>query len=83
MKIHEHDLVVLTRDLADSGLKSGDIGTVVHVHDRSAGYEVEFLTLCGTTVAVITLRPHDVRTISQYEIAHARSLHAVGSSPSR
>ena len=43
--IKEHDCVVLTQDLTDGNLKAGDIGTVVHVHQGAAGYEVEFMTL--------------------------------------
>lgn len=39
--IKEHDCVILTQDLADEGLVAGDIGTVVHIHQSGAGYEVE------------------------------------------
>ena len=53
MKIKEHDCVVLTADLPDEKLKSGDVGTVVHVHKGGAAYEVEFMTLDGHTVAVV------------------------------
>jgi hypothetical protein len=34
--INEHDCVVLTQDLPDEGLKAGDIGTVVHIHEGGA-----------------------------------------------
>jgi len=43
--MREMDLVVLTRDVLDLGLRAGDIGTVVLVHRGGAGYEVEFSTL--------------------------------------
>jgi hypothetical protein len=49
MKVH--DSVVLLRDLPEHRLKAGDIGTVVLVHDGGAGYEVEFSTLAGETMA--------------------------------
>ncbi len=60
MIIGEHDVVVLTGDVPDAGLEAGDIGTVVHVHSAGAGYEVEFMTLTGDTVAVVTLRPAQI-----------------------
>ena len=41
--------MVLTQDLTDGSLKAGDAGTVVHVHQGGAGYEVEFMTLAGET----------------------------------
>jgi len=54
--IDELDEVVLKLDLPDHGLAAGDIGTVVFVHDEGKGYEVEFMTLDGETIAVATLR---------------------------
>ncbi len=69
--IQELDTIVLTSDLPEFGLRSGDLGTVVLVHKHGA-YEVEFLTLDGETVAVISLTPEQVRPVGQREIAHAR-----------
>ena len=71
--IREHDNAVLVRDLPDHGLKRGDIGTVVLVH-RSKGYEVEFMTLDGETLATVSLARDDVRPIGHREIAHARQI---------
>ncbi|OGA32861.1 MAG: DUF4926 domain-containing protein [Betaproteobacteria bacterium RIFCSPLOWO2_12_FULL_62_13b] len=76
MKIQEHDCVVLTQDLPDAGLKAGDMGTVVHIHNDGAGYEVEFITLAGETLAVITLLPQQIRGIARGDIAHVREMHA-------
>jgi len=53
--IKELDSVVLTVDLPEHGLKKGAVGTVVLVHD-SRGYEVEFMTLGGSTLAVVSLQ---------------------------
>jgi hypothetical protein len=61
--IKEHDSVVLTQDLAAEGLKAGDIGTVVHIHNGGAAYVAEFMTLAGQTVAVTTLLPSQLRPI--------------------
>jgi hypothetical protein len=79
MTINEHDCVVLTQDVREAGLEAGDIGTVVHVHGNDAGYEVEFITLAGETVAVVTLRPAQVRSIQSRDVAHVRELAATGS----
>ncbi|MFO7631360.1 MAG: DUF4926 domain-containing protein [Caldilinea sp.] len=70
--IREHDRVVLEKNLPEVGLVAGDIGTVVLVHRSHTGYEVEFMTLNGDTVAVVTLTAAQVRPIAQHEIAHAR-----------
>ena len=75
--IKEHDCVVLTQDLPEEKMNTGDIGTVVHVHQGGTGYEVEFMTLTGETVAVITLLPTQVRPIARRDVAHARELQMV------
>lgn len=74
--IKEHDCIVLATDLPKEGLVVGDIGTVVHVHQGGAGYEVEFMTLTGQTVAIVTLLAGQVRSANQRELAHTRELQA-------
>ena len=49
--ILELDTVVLTQELPEEELEAGDVGTVVLVNDKSAGYEVEFTSLAGDTQA--------------------------------
>lgn len=68
----ELDLAALKDDLPEHALVKGDIGTVVLVHQSGEGYEVEFATLTGKTVAVITLNASQVRPVNPREIAHAR-----------
>lgn len=63
--IKEHDTVVLTEDLPQEGLTAGDVGTVVHVHNSGEGYEVEFMTLAGQTIAVASLLAKQVRPDDQ------------------
>jgi len=75
--IKELDRVVLTVDLPEHGLVTGDIGTVVLIHRGGIGFEVEFLTLDGETLAVTSLPVSQVRSISSKEIAHARTLKLV------
>ncbi len=71
--LQETDIVVLTVDLPEHGLRAGDVGTVVLVHGRQ-GYEVEFMTLDGETVAVTSLQANQVRPIASREVAHVRSI---------
>jgi hypothetical protein len=61
--IQELEQVMLTTDLPEHGLRSGDIGTVVLVHQQSAGYEIEFVGTDGDTLAVVTLLADQVRAM--------------------
>lgn len=69
--IKELQSVVLVQDLPEYGLEKGDVGIVVLVHG-DAGYEVEFSTLEGVTVAVATVSADKIRAVTRGEIAHAR-----------
>jgi Domain of unknown function (DUF4926) len=66
----ESDLVVLLHDIPEHGLPAGDLGTVVMVHGKGRGYEVEFATLGGETIDVITVRADEIRPVKKREIAH-------------
>ena len=74
--INELDTVALNRDLAEYGLRKGDLGTVVLIYEDGRGFEVEFMTLTGDTLAVVTLGAGDIRPIQDREIAHARAVAA-------
>ena len=74
--IAEHDSVVLTKDLPASGLVSGDVGVVVHVYRGGAAYEVEFVSLDGSTIAVETLEGPAVRPAARSDVPHVRELAA-------
>jgi hypothetical protein len=76
----ERDRFVLTEDLPERGLRAGDLGTVVTVHDPDrpqsdytgpAGYTAEFTDLTGETRAVVDLRPDQVRPAENGEGAQA------------
>lgn len=71
--LKELETIVLTDDLPEHGLVRGDLGTIVLVH-ASGGYEVEFMTLDGETIAVVSLRSHQVRPVGRREIAQARAV---------
>ena len=71
---NELETVVLTRDIAEHGLKNGDIGAVVHSYQDGTAFEVEFVTGGGGTIAVLTLEEEDLRPVSAREVLHAREL---------
>lgn len=75
--IKEHDLVVLTANLPEERLAAGDVGTIVHIHQSGTGYEVEFMTLSGQTVAVATVMASQVRAVSSRDLVHVRELQPV------
>ena len=72
--INEHDCIVLTQSIPDEGLQPGDVGTVVHIHQDGAAYEVEFVTLTGQTVALATVLSSQLRPVGRQDIAHAREM---------
>jgi hypothetical protein len=67
------DTVVLDRDLAEHGLRSGDLGAVVFVHEPD-GLEVEFVTASGKTQALVTLNVNDVRPVQDNDLVAVRSV---------
>ena len=71
--IQQLQTAVLTRDIPESGLKSGDVGAVVHRYSGD-GYEVEFVTGSGETVAVLTLSASELRPLAPREILHVRGM---------
>ena len=70
--IKELDLVVLTHDIVEFELKNGDVGTVVHTYEDGEGYEIEFMTADGETIAVLTLTREDIRPRALKEILRVR-----------
>ncbi|WP_215843656.1 DUF4926 domain-containing protein [Acidithiobacillus montserratensis] len=70
--IQELDTVVLAKDLPNEGLVKGDMGAVVLVHEGGTAFEVEFVTLTGNTLGVLTLAADDVRPISARDVPHVR-----------
>lgn len=68
--INEHTSVILTRDLPEEHLLRGDVGVVVHVHEDGEAYEVEFMTMSGSTVSVCTLEADDVQVVDSHMMPH-------------
>lgn len=67
------DTVVLTRDLPEKGLRTGDLGAVVEVYAPD-GVEVEFVTASGLTEALVTLKASDVRPVGDSDLIAVRTL---------
>ena len=72
--LQELDRIVLLTDVAQDGLKAGDVGTIVHVYVDGKGFEVEFISLAGDTVAVTSLPASQVRPVGKQDITHVRTL---------
>ena len=72
--------VILTRDVSESGLRSGDVGTVVERHAvpgvSEDGYSVEFFDMTGNTVAVVTLPASALRLPTPADRPAVRALSA-------
>ena len=71
--------VILTRDVPESGLRGGDIGTVVERHvvpGVPEGYSVEFFDMTGNTVAVVTLPASALRMPTPADRPAVRALSA-------
>jgi hypothetical protein len=69
----EYDVVVLTQALPESGLREGDLGTVVHIHGQGEAFEVEFATMDGATAALVTLKPAQFRPLNgRRDMYHVR-----------
>ena len=71
-RFHQLDTVVLTRDLPEAGLRSGDLGAIVLVFGDEA-VEVEFVTASGRTQALLTLPVNDVRPVRDDDLLAVRT----------
>lgn len=74
--IKKLDAVALTGDLPAEGLEAGDTGTVVMVYGHNESYEVEFVGYDGHTIALVTIKPDQIRTLSRGDVPHVRKLAA-------
>ena len=72
------DTVVLKRDVPEAGLRVGDSGAIVEVHDTDH-VEVEFVAASGHAQALTMLSSDDVRHVNDRDLIAVRSLQqAVG-----
>ncbi len=78
MKLPLFSRVILTQDILDHGLVTGDIGTIVEHHPATneypEGYEVECFAGNGETIAVISVEATGLRQATSQDVMHARQL---------
>jgi hypothetical protein len=72
--------VILTRDVPESGLRAGDVGTVVERHAAPGiseeGYSIEFFDMTGNTVGMVTLPASALRLPTTADRPAVRALSA-------
>ena len=69
------ETVITTVNLPDHEVLSGDIGTIVEVYTAPGpAYEVEFVNPDGTTRAVLTLAPDQIRRLSASDVLTTRQV---------
>jgi len=78
MKPEPFRRVVLTKDLPEEGLRAGDVGVVVEQYagrgDLPEGFELEFFSATGETVAVVSVPVTSVREATGHEVLSVREL---------
>jgi len=74
MTMQTLDVVVLTRDLPGHDLRRGDLVTVVEQYGPDS-IAVEFVAASGRTLALVMLRPDDVRAVADDDLVAVRPAH--------
>lgn len=69
------ETVVLNRDVAEQGLRRGDLGAIVEIYAPN-GLDVEFVTASGRTQALVTLTKEDVRPVEDHDLIAVRPIEA-------
>lgn len=69
------DTVIASVNLPDHQVLAGDLGTIVEVYtEPEMAFEVEFVNPDGTTRALLTLSPNQVRRLSESDVLTTRQL---------
>lgn len=71
MRYRVLDVVVLEKEVAERGLRRGDLGAVVQLYEPD-GLEVEFVTASGRTEALVTVDVRDVRPVADDDLVTVR-----------
>ena len=67
--------VITTADFPDEQVLAGDLGTVVEIYTTpTLAYEVEFVNPDGTTRALLTLRPGQLRRLLPTDVLTTRQM---------
>lgn len=73
------DTVIVTVDLPSEEVLAGDLGTIVEIYNApSPAYEVEFVNPDGTTRALLTLLPEEIRPLSAMDVLTTRQVMLAG-----
>lgn len=77
MRLSLLERAVLTQDLPEESLKAGDVGVVVEYyearHGVPEGYELEFFSGNGKTIAVVSVPATSVRQATEREVLSVRT----------
>ena len=69
------ETVIVTTSFPDQQVLAGDLGTIVEVYtDPYLAYDVEFVNPDGSTRALLTLSPEQVRRLLPTDILTTRQL---------
>jgi hypothetical protein len=73
--------VALRENLPESGLRCGDVATIVEAHagrnNQEPGYSLEVFNAVGETIAIITVRESQIEPLAPDEVLHVRRLDEV------
>jgi Domain of unknown function (DUF4926) len=71
------DTVIATADIPAEQVLKGDVGTIVEVYTNpNLAYEVEFVNPDGSTRALLTLTPDQLRKLSPTDVITTRPMAA-------
>lgn len=66
--------IVILIDVPEYDVRAGDLGTVVEIYETpSSALEIEFVNPDGTTRALLTVSPEQVRRITHADIFAIRT----------
>lgn len=69
------EVVIANTNLPQEQVLKGDLGTIVEIYDTpQRAYEVEFVNPDGTTRALLTLLPNQIRRLVGSDVSTTRSL---------
>jgi len=69
------ETVIVTVNFPNDEVLAGDLGTIVETYtDPSLAYEVEFVNPDGSTRALLTLTPDQVRKLAPTDVLTTRQL---------
>lgn len=69
------EIVIATANFPGYSVLAGDLGTVVEIYsDPRLAYEVEFVNPDGSTRALLTLAPDQIRRLSELDVLTTRQV---------